>query len=575
VSEVLSGRVMLRRLALLTLVSAALAPPAAAANPVTLMPGVTDEPAVEFTLHGPVALHVITAPRPGDDNGLYALAPVLAHGTIAGGRDRLTQIERSLSAQATVVGINGDFPAGKAGLPAGIVIQGGVLEHTPLQLRSSIGIGSDGGLDVDRVSFAGTWKGTGQRRPLAGVNETPGKNDVVLYTPAYGAPVPRVTGSAEAVLEPFPAAAPGTDLQAPVTVAGAGGGEQIPADGAVLQAAGASAAALTAEAPVGTPVTVRLILSPDWAGVPSALGGGPVLVRAGKAVFRSGENFSSDQISARNARAAVGQLADGRILLVSVDGGRPGYSVGMTSFELAQTMVRLGAVTACAVESGGAVTAAFDGTLLDRPSDAGGERAVGEGLLVEYFGVYAPPPPVPLVNGDPDAASEPLAYKLVRPSTVTAQLVGPDGVPRVLEQGVQHPPGTYSTTYSTFDAEGQWDWRVTATDDLGRVSTIDRTFRVDSTLRGLVVPEARGVAGVSFVLGRPASVRLRIETTGGVTVRLLPAVQLAAGPAQLTWDGTIRGGAKAPSGSYVAHVFATSSVGTSDLRQVFAFRVAR
>jgi hypothetical protein len=564
---------MVRRLALVAAASAALAPSALAANPVTLMPGVTDQPAVQFTLHGPVALHVITAPKPGDDGGLYALAPVLAGGTIAGGHDRLTQIEQGLSPQATVVGINGDFPAGKAGLPAGIVIQGGALEHTPLQFRSSIGIDGGGGLHVDRVSFAGTWKGTGQRRPLAGVDETPGKNGVVLFTPAYGATVPRVTGSNEVVLEPFPAAVPGTDLQATVASTGSGGGEQIPADGAVLQAAGAAAAPLAAEAPVGMPMTVRLILSSGWTGMPSALGGGPVLVRGGKAVFRSGEDFTGDQISSRNARAAVGQLADGRIVLVTVDGGRPGYSVGMTSFELAQTMVRLGAVTACGVEAGGAVTAAFDGTLLDRPSDPDGERAIGEALLVEYFGVYAPPVPVPLVNGDPGATAEPLTYKVVRPSTVTAELIEPDGVPSVLESAAAHPPGAYSTTYSSFDAEGLWTWRVTATDDLNRVSTIDRPFRVDSTLRGLAVPPARGHADVSFVLGRPASVRLRIETTGGVTVRLLPAVQLAAGPAQLTWDGTIRGGAKAPSGSYVAHVFATSEVGTSDLRQTFAFRV--
>jgi phosphodiester glycosidase/flagellar hook capping protein FlgD len=565
---------MVRRLALLTVVYAALAPSALAANPLTLMPGVTDQPAVQFTPHGPVALHVITAPRPGDAGGLYALAPVLAHGTIAGGPDRLTEIERALSPQATAVGINGDFPAGKAAQPAGIVLQGGVLEHTPLPFRSSIGIDSSGALRVERVSFAGTWKGTGQRRPLAGVNQEPGKNDVVLITPAYGAAVPQVAGSAEVVLDPFPAAVSATDLRATVTAVGAGGGEQVPAEGAVLQATGAAAAPLAAEAPVGAATTVRLILSRDWGGVPSALGGGPVLVRGGKAVFRSGESFTSDQVSSRDPRAAVGQLADGRILLVTVDGDRPGYSVGMTSFELAQTMVRLGAVTACGVGSGGAVTAAFDGSLLNRPSDPGGERAVDEGLLVEYFGVYAPPAPVPLVNGDPGATAEPLTYKLVRPSTVTAQLIPPDGVPQVLESALAHQPGTYTTADGTFDAEGQWEWQVTATDDLGRVSTIERPFRVDTTLRGLVVPAAQGTVVARFTLGRPASVRLRIETRSGVTVRLLPAVSLGAGPAQLTWDGTIRGGAKAPSGTYVAHVFATSDVGTSDLRQVFTFRVA-
>ena len=68
-------------------------------------------------------------------------------------------------------------------------------------------------------------------------------------------------------------------------------------------------------------------------------------------------------------RTAVGQLADGRIVLVAVDGRRPGYSIGMTNFELALALVRLGAVTGVGARRGGSTTMAFDGTLLNRPSD--------------------------------------------------------------------------------------------------------------------------------------------------------------------------------------------------------------
>jgi Phosphodiester glycosidase/FlgD Ig-like domain len=564
---------VMRRFFLVAVTCAVAVSPARAAAPATLMPGVTFEQSVQFTLHGPVAIDVITAPAPGSQNGLYTLTPVTAGGPLTGARQPLTQIENSLSSQATVAGINGDYSSGKPALPAGMLMQAGVLEHTPLPLRSSIGIDQAGVLHVDRVSFAGTWKGTGQRRPVVGVNQTPGRNQVVLLTPAYGSVAPVVSGSAEAVLEPFPAAAAGVALQAPVVAVGTGGGEPIPPDGAVLQAAGSAATALQAEAPVGTQVTTRLILSPAWAGTVAALGGGPVLVRGGKAVFRSGESFASVQLTTRGPRAAVGQLADGRVILVAVDGNQPGYSVGMTSFELAQAMVRLGAVTACAVEAGNDVAAAFDGQLLDRP--AGGGRPIGEALLVEYYGVYAPPAPVPLVNGDRGAQAEPLRYKLVRASTVTAELVAPDGTAHVLESGVVHPTGTYSDSFAAFDAEGEWHWNVTATDDLGRVSTIDRPFRVDSTLRALAVPAvARGRVGVRFVLGREASIVLRIETTGGVTVRALPAVRLKAGARRLTWDGTLADGTRAPSGKYVAHVFATSSVGTSDLQTTFSFRLA-
>ena len=116
--------------------------------------------------------------------------------------------------------------------------------------------------------------------------------------------------------------------------------------------------------------------------------------------------------------------------MVVVDGRQPGYSVGMTNFELAQTLVRLGAVTAAGLDAGGSSTMAFDGALLNQPSDPGGERAVSEGLFVLYTGVVAAPPGEPVLspNGDGAGDVQPLSYKLARPSNVTVSLIGPDRV---------------------------------------------------------------------------------------------------------------------------------------------------
>jgi hypothetical protein len=562
---------MLRRTALLVLLAATFAAPARAEGTI-LLPGVTYERTVEFTPHGVAVLHVVVGPRPGDQNGLYRLVPVLARGTIAGGTERVTQLERDVSATSTAVGIDGDFFSAADGHPSGVVLQGGVLAHQPLADRSSIGIDADGTLHVDRVRFFGTWQGTGQRRTLAAVDSLPAPGQTVLFTPAYGSHAPRVAGAAEVVLEPFPAALPNADLSAPVAALGSGGGETIPPDGAVLMSAGAAAAKLRAEAPVGTAIRSRLILQPSWTGVGDALGGGPVLVRNGKAVFRSFEDFTNDQVTSRTARAAVGQLADGRILLVAVDGGQPGYSVGLTSFELAQALVRLGAVTAAGVDSGADVTVAFDGRLVNRPS-TGAERPVKEALLLEYAGVYAPQPPLTLLTGDPGKSQEQLSYKLVRPSTVTAQLIGPDGVPRVLEAGVQQPAGTYTSTYGTFDREGTWHWNVTATDDLGRRTTMDTSFRYDTTVRGLVVPQtARGRLSIRFALSRPARVQLSIETPGGVVLRTLPVARLRPGARSVAWDGRLPLGSRAYAGTYVAHLAVKSEVGASDLSAAFQYR---
>lgn len=562
---------MLARLALLALLVSLAAPPAAPAQGTQLMPGVTYDRTVEFTPHGAVVLHVITAPRPGDQNGLYALQPVLARGTVGGGTETVTQLERDVSGSATVAGIEGDLFRAADGTPSGIYLQNGVLQHPPLGGRSSIGVDTAGVLHADRIRFFGTWQGTGQRRALAGLNRLPAPGEVVLFTPAWGARAPAVAGSADVVLQPFPAATPNVDLTATVTAAASGGGEPIPAGGAVLTATGAAAARLRAEAPPGATVHARLILEPSWDGVRTALGGGPLLVRAGKPVFHALEDFTNDQVSSRSPRAAVAQLADGRILLVAVDGGRPGYSAGLTSFELAQALVRLGAVTAAGVAPGDAVTVAFDGTLLNRPSGRG-ELPVKEALLVQYFGVYAPPPPLPLVTGEASRAQETLSYRLVRPATVTASLVGPDGVPRPVESGVAHPPGIYTFPYSAFDREGTWVWHVVAVDDLGRTSAADRAFRYDTTLRGLAVSSGSGVATARFELSRPAQVRLQIETPSGVVLRVLPTASLAAGARALRWDGRLPLGTRAYPGPYVAHIFVSSDVGATDLSESFIFR---
>jgi hypothetical protein len=548
----------------------ALAVGGASAAPVVLLPGVTFDQTVQFTPHGAVVLNVITAPLPGSQAGLYRLVPALGHGSLGGGGETLTGIERDLSSQATVAGVDADFTA-RTGRPVGVVMQGRALEQAPLSTRSSIGIDAAGALHVDRVSFFGTWRGTGQRRPVRGLNAVPAPGQVALFTPAYGARVPVIAGSAEAVLEPFATATAGVDLVAPVTTVAGGGGTSIPADGAVLVAAGPAASVLTAEAPVGTQATVRLVLQPAWDQVTDAFGGGPLLVRNGKAIFRTVEDFTSDQVTGRDPRAAIGQLADGRVVLVAVDGGRPGYSVGLTSFELAQVLVRLGAVTAAGLQTGAAVGAAFDGRLLDRPS-GGVERPIPEAALVEYFGVYAPPAPVAVLTGDASASAEALSYKLVRPSTVTARLVSPDGSSLALVAAQLQQPGVYTYPVSTFDTEGTWHWNVQATDDLGRPSVMDRSFRYDTTLRGLKVPKlAHGQASVGFTLSRPASVKLQIETRAGVAVRSYPAVRLPAGPGTLTWDGILSTGTRAPAGTYVAHLDVSSAVGASDLSATFTF----
>ncbi len=454
---------MVRKSVICLLCLAAVVTPADAATPVrgqTLMPNVVYSRQVEFTAHGPVVEHIVVAPKP---TGLYSLKTLLSNNAVQG-TERLTSMEKRASGDATVVGVTGG---------AGMVLRGGVLDVAPADGRSSVGIDTDGALHVDRVALAGTWQGTGQRRIL-GINEAPRNNRTTLYTRDYGARTPADSGGAYAVLQPFPSSLPNTPLTATVTGYLSGGNQPIPADGAVLAARGAQAGFLTAEAPVGSKVTVVLTLTPPWANVTDAVGGGPVIVRNGKPVYRAFENFDPPQLALRTARSGVGQTADGHIVFVVVDGKQPGYSTGLTNFELALEMMRLGCVTASALASGPTATMAFDGKLLNRPTRSG-ERPAGDGFALTYSGVYAPPLQTTAVTS---TGSLFVTYKLVRPSKVTATTVGPDGDVVTIDSETR-PPGTYRFNWVALGRPaGDYTFRVTADDDQGNHSVAERDFTV-------------------------------------------------------------------------------------------------
>jgi flagellar hook assembly protein FlgD len=555
------------------------APAHAQETRVLLMPGVTYSRDIEFTTHGPVAMHVITAPRPG---GLYGLKPVLSNGSILG-RETVTAMERKLSPTATVAGVNGDLFNWADGHPTGVLMRSGVLDSPPSADRSSIGITGDGALHVDRISYAGLWRGNGQRRALR-LNQPPGTNGVTLYTPSWGPATPTGQSVVEAVLPHLPPAAPNTDLADVVAQIGAtSGGTPIPPGGAIIAARGTGAAKLAAEAPLGTTIVVRLTLSPSWAGITDAIGGGPILVKNGKPVFRANEVFSIEQLAPRNPRTAVGQLADGRILLLAVDGRQPGYSVGVTNFELALALARLGCVTGSALDAGGSTTMAFEGSLLNRPSDPGGERAVAEALLVFYYGVYAPPPSAAVVspNGDGADDQQTLAYKLVRPATVTATLTGPDDVARPVDMGPRQP-GLYRFTWKGVtptgapEPEGRWRFAVSAVDDQGQTSTTERLFSVDETLSSLrltpnvVVGRRSSNLRASFVLVHPAQVGVTVERLSGIVIRTVFQRSLLEGPVSVGWNGRDAAGVRAFPGRYRLRVRATNELGSVDLTGLFA-----
>lgn len=559
---------MARKLLLVAVLSLVL-PTHAGARPVQVMPGVTYEHKIVFTGGGsPVSMYVITAPKPG---GLYSLTPLLSNDAVTG-RETVSSMERRVSRRMTTIGVNGDFFNWLGGWPSGVLMQGGVMEHHPAVNRSAVGVDSSGNLHVDRLPFVASWQGvSGVAYPIGQLNEPPRLNSTALFTPAWGAATPALNALA-AMLSPFPPTVPFRDLTGPVVSMVSRSSVPIPRNGAVLVARGSAESALGGEATVGEPLKVRLSLPPSWASVTDAVGGGPALVRDGQPVVHSGESLTNIQLNGRDPRTAIGQRADGGIVMVAVDGRQPGWSIGFTNMDLALALIARGCVTGFALDSGGSTTVAFDGRLLNRPSDPTGERPVAEALVVAYTGVYARVPAATLSpNGDGVNERETLTYKVVRPSSVTVNLVAPDGSTRALFAGPRQP-GLYSVTWNGKDPagtparEGRYRFAVAATDDLGRSSTAERSFTLDDTLGFVHV--GRNARTVSFKLARDAKIRVTVETLGGLVLRTLAGGSRAAGAVTARWNGRDGRGRRVRPGTYVVRVAAASTLGLSRQRRV-------
>ena len=178
------------------------------------------------------------------------------------------------------------------------------------------------------------------------------------------------------------------------------------APGGATPAGSAAVGARLGESAVGArlggsaAVGARLGESAAGATVPEAapavvVGAGPRLLRAGRvAVAADAEGFAPPQapsffrsfVASRNPRTLAGVRADGTLLLVTVDGRAPGWSVGMTLREAARLMLSLGARNALNLDGGGSSAMTVRGELVNRPSDRVGgrpvERRVSNGLFV-------------------------------------------------------------------------------------------------------------------------------------------------------------------------------------------------
>lgn len=148
-----------------------------------------------------------------------------------------------------------------------------------------------------------------------------------------------------------------------------------------LRAGPAASAWLGRRAPGDTVVWHTELATPDGTRVEQAVGGFPLLVQRGRGVVAEQAGVSAAFGPARHPRTAIG-WRDDRLFWVVADGRQPPWSDGMSLDELAGLLLDLGATEAVNLDGGGSSAMVVQGRVVNRPSDAQGERAVGNALVL-------------------------------------------------------------------------------------------------------------------------------------------------------------------------------------------------
>lgn len=407
--------------ALLAALAVPWAPPAATAlegqreRSIPVWPGVERS---EWRLHSdgePVHAQVVSiAPDAPVDFDL-----AFAHGHLPG-LDTVPSMVRGRVDDGAVLGINGGFwRAHPWGRPDGFTARTGRLvaeaetQGDPDTGRGAFGVHHDRSMVVDRIrpQVVELDQG-GQPVPATGVNRldregtarVPADGDDALYVItdqfASTATLPSGDDRGDARWRPIDGlttvprgtGAPGSPRGA--SSASPGDTLPVPAHGALLVGYGDGRGIVDAIAGPSVQATTSLEIdrpvpgrtAQRWQGVPTALTGGPHLLRADLGMTAPSsweqEGFAPSH-HGRQPRTAVGVAAGGTILLVTVDGRQPGHSVGLGTAETASFLRQLGAVEAVMLDGGGSTTMSQDTITVNRPSD-GSLRPVANALLIQH-----------------------------------------------------------------------------------------------------------------------------------------------------------------------------------------------
>lgn len=264
----------------------------------------------------------------------------------------------------------------------GVEVLNGKLLSEPSNVRAAAGLIEKSG--KQEVIF-GHLKFTGEivaatKHAIDGLNRPRAQNELIVFTPEFHRTTLTEPGGLEIIIRRGRVVDLG-DLK---------GSSLIPADGFVISTSGTAREWALKNLRRGARIRLNLNLSPveveqarSWKLVTSIVGGGPQLIKNGRVeITNAAEEILPSFVSDYHPRTAIAKLKSGQILLITVDGRQPGESTGMSLTMLADLLLEFGTVEAINLDGGGSTTMVIKNKLVNKPSDATGERPVSDAILV-------------------------------------------------------------------------------------------------------------------------------------------------------------------------------------------------
>jgi Phosphodiester glycosidase len=256
--------------------------------------------------------------------------------------------------------INGGFFNRNRQLPLGAVRREGRWLSGPILNRGAIAWNAAGDSFINRLILRETLLVGNQRLPITHLNSGFSQGGIARYTTDWGAYTPLSDNEIIVAVQ-------NNRVTGQQTLAKADTGSvTIPANGYLLVIRANRAAA--ANFPTGATLQIESATEPaEFARYPNIIGGGPLLVKNRLiASDTRGEGFSDAFAGESAPRSAIGRTADGMLLIVAAHRRVDGSS--LTLNDIAELMIRLGAIEAVNLDGGSSTTLYLGGQLLDRPS---------------------------------------------------------------------------------------------------------------------------------------------------------------------------------------------------------------